>query len=264
MIVNSTTSRSNHVKTGAAAAVPAGNIRRKLNRIYHALFKAYGPRNWWPGESPTEIVIGAILTQNTNWKNVEKAIARLRAAGLIDWQALRQVAVPKLAEIIRPAGYHNLKARRLNNFVDWLFERFEGRLERLREIPIDDLRAQLLQVNGIGPETADAILLYAVGLPTFVVDAYTGRVARRHGLIEHGHDYAALKSVFEENLPRDLKLYNEFHALLVEVGKRHCGPDASCTGCPLARFSGARIKGPAGSPRSSRARKARIAAGTTR
>lgn len=204
--------------------------------MFEAMLRAYGPRHWWPGDSPDEIVIGAILTQNTSWKNVERAITRLKSADMIDWIALEEADEKHLAETIRPAGYHNLKAKRLKNFARWLRERYESRLDCLKQHPLDELRKELLSVNGIGPETADSILLYALEKPTFVVDAYTGRIARRHGLIDTHHDYASLKAVFETHLPRSVSLYNEYHALLVEVGKRHCGPTAKCDGCPLARF----------------------------
>jgi endonuclease III related protein len=207
-----------------------------LQEFYAELYRAYGPQHWWPGESPTEIVIGAILTQNTNWQNVEKAIAQLQAAGMIDWAALREVAIERLAELIRPAGYYNVKARRLKNFVGWLWEHYDGDLERLRDVPQERLREELLGVNGIGRETADSILLYALDRPSFVVDAYTARLARRHRLIDEEADYERLKALFEDALPADEKLFNEYHALIVAVGKRHCKSKAQCAGCPLEAF----------------------------
>lgn len=181
-------------------------------------------------------MIGAILTQNTNWGNVERAIENLRSAGMIDWAALRDVEHHWLAELIRPAGYFNVKARRLKNFVDWLWGQYGGDLERLRDVPLETLREKLLSVNGIGRETADSILLYALERPTFVVDAYTARIALRHGLIDEDADYERLKAVFEEGLERDVQLFNEYHALIVAVGKRHCRPTARCEGCPLEGF----------------------------
>ncbi len=210
----------------------AGGVRE----FYEALMAAYGPQGWWPGQSATEIVIGAILTQNTNWGNVERAIENLRSAGMIDWAALRDVEHHRLAELIRPAGYFNVKARRLKNFVNWLWGHYGGDLERLRDVPLETLREKLLSVNGIGRETADSILLYALERPTFVVDAYTARFALRHGLIDEDADYERLKAVFEEGLERDVQLFNEYHALLVAVGKRHCRPTARCEGCPLEGF----------------------------
>ena len=208
-----------------------------LQEFYAELHRAYGPQHWWPGESPTEIVIGAILTQNTNWKNVEKAIAQLRSAGLIDWAALRDIEIELLAELIRPAGYYNVKAKRLKSFVAWLWERYEGDLARLRDVPLERLREELLSVNGIGRETADSILLYALERPSFVVDAYTARLARRHRLIDEDADYERLKALFEDALPVDVSLFNEYHALIVAVGKRHCKSRAQCAGCPLEAFA---------------------------
>lgn len=210
---------------------------RPLRQWYDALLAAYGPQGWWPGESPTEIIVGAILTQNTNWRNVEKAIDALRQARLIDWQALRDVPIAKLAQLIRPAGYFNVKAKRLKAFVDWLWQRHEGRLESLDKIPLDQLREDLLEVKGVGPETADSILLYALNRPSFVIDAYTRRVAVRHALApKDDAPYEKLKAAFEAELPRETALFNEYHALIVAVGKRHCGPTAKCEGCPLAAF----------------------------
>lgn len=207
-------------------------------REYHdALFAAYGPQGWWPGESPTEIAIGAILTQNTNWKNVERAIENLRQAGLVDWAALRDIPIDRLAVLIRPAGYFNVKSRRLKNFVRWLWGHHRGDLSNLAALPRDEARRQLLSVNGIGPETADSILLYALEQPTFVVDAYTRRVLVRHGHVPPGADYEVMKRLFEGSLPRETRLFNEYHALIVAVGKRHCKPAARCQGCPLEAFS---------------------------
>lgn len=228
-------SRRNH-RTETGRSLPSRTIKKRLTAFYEALLSAYGPQRWWPGESATEIVIGAILTQNTNWKNVEKAIASLRQSGLIDWNRLRDVEESRLAGLIRSAGYHNLKAKRLLNFVRWLWDRYGGDLANTSRIETRQLREELLGINGVGPETADSILLYALDRPTFVVDAYTGRIARRHGLITTGHDYEALKRVFEKNVPQDRQLFNEYHALIVQVGKNHCGPTARCEGCPLAGF----------------------------
>jgi endonuclease III related protein len=208
----------------------------ELTRFYEALYEAYGPQHWWPGETATEIAIGAILVQNTNWQNVEKAIARLRDAELLSWTALYKVPMAELAELIRPAGYYQVKARRLKNLVIWLCEEHGGDLENLRNLSLPELRGQLLAINGVGPETADSILLYALERPTFVVDTYTARVAFRHRLIDGETDYYQLKAVFEDNLPEDVHLLNEYHALLVAVGKRHCRPRAQCAGCPLERF----------------------------
>lgn len=212
------------------------NAAATLREFYDALFRAYGPQHWWPGRTRTEIAVGAILTQNTNWRNVEKAIDRLREAGCLEWDALRAIDAGSLAELIRPAGYYNIKSRRLKNFVDWLFREHDGAFERLAELSVEELRAELLGINGIGPETADSIILYALDAPTFVVDAYTARIARRHGLIDDDADYHQLKALFEDNLPQDVALFNEYHALIVAVGKAHCRTRARCEGCPLVDF----------------------------
>lgn len=216
----------------------SSNASQVLQRFYEALYTAYGPQHWWPGETPTEVAIGAILVQNTNWQNVEKAVARLRAEGLLNWRALHESPVETLAELIHSAGYYKVKSRRLKNFAKWLCEEQGGDLESLAgpARSRETLREELLGVNGIGPETADSILLYALNLPTFVVDAYTARVVRRHGLIDDDLDYHQLKALFEDNLPDDVQLFNEYHALLVAVGKRHCRPRACCEGCPLEPF----------------------------
>lgn len=207
-----------------------------LRQFYDSLHGAYGPQGWWPGETPTEVAIGAILVQNTNWQNVEKAIARLRAAEMLDWRTLSDLPTDELAELIRPAGYYQVKARRLKNLVKWLCEEHAGDLERLRSSArsVEAIREELLGVNGIGPETADSIVLYALNLPTFVVDAYTARIVGRHGLIgPEAVDYAELKALFEDHMPQDPQLFKEYHALLVAVGKKHCLPQPRCAGCPL-------------------------------
>lgn len=183
-----------------------------------------------------EIVVGAILTQNTNWRNVEKAIRQLRAEGLLDWTALRDVSAEDLARHIRPTGYYRLKARRLKNFITWLWEEHGGNFDGLRATKLPDLRRMLLGINGIGPETADSILLYALDRPTFVVDAYTARIICRHGLCDPDAGYGELKSLFEDNLPASARLFNEYHALIVSLGKQHCRPRAQCDGCPLEAF----------------------------
>jgi len=217
----------------------AGDTTALLRQFYEALHAAYGPQGWWPGETPTEVAIGAILVQNTNWQNVEKAIARMRAAGMLDWSALDSLPVEELAELIRPAGYYQVKARRLKNLARWLCAEYGGELESLRRSArsTDSIREELLGINGIGPETADSILLYALEQATFVVDTYTARVVGRHGLIgPEAVDYGELKALFEDHLPRETEFFKEYHALLVAVGKRHCRPQARCEGCPLEAF----------------------------
>jgi endonuclease-3 related protein len=207
-----------------------------LTEIYRLLRDAFGPQHWWPGETPFEIITGAILTQNTNWINVEKAIANLKSADRLTPGRLYQLDLSQLAELIRPAGYYNIKAKRLKNFLDWLFDNYDGKLTKLESIGTDQLRAELLAIKGVGRETADSILLYALGRPVFVVDAYTARIAVRHGLIEPGADYEQLRELFESNLPRDAQLFNEYHALLVRAGKEFCKPKGKCPGCPLEKL----------------------------
>lgn len=212
------------------------NKAKTIIKIYQKMFDALGPQQWWPGETPFEIVIGAILTQNTNWSNVEKAIKNLKTAGRLSPEGIYEVSVAELAQLIRPSGFFNVKATRIKTFITWLFSRYEGSLPRMFNRDLQSLRDELLSVRGIGPETADSILLYAGNLPTFVVDAYTHRILSRHGFISEESTYDEMKSFFEENLPRDVKLFNEYHALLVNIGKRFCKPKKVCEPCPLRDF----------------------------
>jgi len=207
-----------------------------LTEIYELLHEAFGPQHWWPGETPFEVVVGAILTQNTSWANVEKAIANLKSGGYLTPEGLYRIGAAELAELIRPAGYYNIKATRLKSFLDWLFDNYGGQLTTLESVATGQLRSELLAIKGIGRETADSILLYALGRPVFVVDTYTSRIMSRHGLIDAGTDYEQLRELFESNLPEDTKLYNEFHALLVRAGKDFCKPKAKCPGCPLEKL----------------------------
>lgn len=210
---------------------------KKLMHIYQLLWRRYGPQHWWPGQSRLEVIVGAILTQNTNWSNVEKAIGNLKAAMCLSEERLHNMDTSRLAELIRPAGYYNVKARRLKNFLDWLFVNFNGQLEKLENLDTEVLRSELLSIKGIGPETADSILLYAFGKNVFVIDAYTWRVVSRHGVIQADADYEQLRQLFESNLPDDNQLFNEYHALLVRVGKEYCRPKAKCQRCPLEKLS---------------------------
>jgi endonuclease III related protein len=211
-------------------------ITEQLTEIYQQLFDCFGPQSWWPGETQFEIITGAILTQNTNWANVEKAIANLKSAHLMTPEKLYHLNISQLAELIRPAGYYNIKASRLKNFLSWFFNNYDGQLANLENLDTDRLRAELLAIKGVGQETADSILLYAFGRPVFVVDAYTARVAVRHGLIEPDADYEHLRDLFQSNLPQDVQLFNEFHALLVRLGKEFCRPNAKCPNCPLEKL----------------------------
>lgn len=205
-----------------------------IRPVYERLFAHYGPQRWWPGDTPLEIIVGAVLTHNTNWRNVERAIQNLRAECALEPRALLALDAEELAELIRPAGYYRVKAGRLRNVMRMIVEEYDGSLDVMFATPQDELRRRLLQVNGVGAETADCILLYAGQLPSFVIDAYTQRVVKRHGWIEFEADYHALQETFESGLPREAALYNEYHALLVQVGKDFCGPTPRCEKCPLA------------------------------
>ncbi len=207
--------------------------RGQLMDIYQRLFDRYGPQDWWPGQGPFETIIGAILTQNTNWKNVEKAIANLIAHDALSPGKLRNLNVETLAQLIRPSGYFNQKAQRLKRFVGWLFEKHDGSVENLSALPTSTLREQLLSLKGIGPETADSICLYAFDKPIFVVDAYTARIFGRHGFLEPGCGYQEIQELFHGGLTHDSQLFNEYHALIVRCGKEYCKRKPVCNGCPL-------------------------------
>lgn len=205
-----------------------------LIETYDRLLATFGPQNWWPGESPFEIMVGAVLVQNTAWRNVERAIENLREANLMTPPALYAVPLAELAELIRPAGYYQVKTKRLRNLLKFVIEEFDGLLGAMFATNHSTLREQLLSIHGIGPETADAILLYAGGQPTFVVDTYAHWVLARHGWIGYDASYHEIKDLFESTLPQDAQLYNEYHALLVRVGKEYCKKSApKCAECPL-------------------------------
>ena len=207
--------------------------------IYRALSRAYGPLHWWPARTRFEVIVGAFLTQNTSWKNVEIALRNLRRAGALNLDAIRRIPQSELEQLIRPSGYYRQKATRLKNFVAYLDERYAGSLNRMFSRPLEVLRPELLQLNGVGPETADAILLYAGKLPVFVVDAYAKRVFERHRLIKAGEKYEQVRALVETALKTEepgselAEHYNEFHAQLVQVGKDFCGTAAKCERCPL-------------------------------
>ncbi len=205
-----------------------------LQEIYDSLFSTYGPQHWWPAKSRFEVILGAILTQNTNWKNVERAIANLREADLLKYENLREVPSQRLAELVRPSGYFNIKAERLHAFCRFLQREYKGNLRKMFREKTEDLREKLLSVKGIGPETADSILLYAAKRPVFVVDAYTRRVLSRHGLCRETASYEEIQALFMENLDGDVQMFNEYHALFVQVGKLHCTPKPRCAECPLS------------------------------
>jgi endonuclease III related protein len=205
----------------------------RVRDVYDRLLAHRGPLSWWPGESAFEIAIGAILTQNTAWTNVEKALAQLRERGLLSFAALHSLSIAELAPLIRSAGYHNVKARRIRAFLEFLDREYGGRMASMRRDDLEVLRAKLLGVSGIGPETADCIVLYAAGLPTFVVDAYTRRIFSRLGMIRGDEPYDTLRERFEASLPRDAALFNEYHAQIVMLGKDACRKEPRCAACPL-------------------------------
>lgn len=208
-------------------------MEHKLADIYDRLFTAFGPQRWWPGDTPFEVAVGAILTQNTNWTNVEKAILNLKQARSLNARKIHAMPVRKLAALIRPAGYFNVKARRLKNFIAFLIEEYGGSMLTMAKAGPENIREQLLAVNGIGPETADSIILYALGHPVFVIDAYTRRIFSRHKILGPRASYDAYQELFHENLEQDASLYNEYHALLVRLAKEHCRTRPLCAGCPL-------------------------------
>lgn len=247
---------------------------KQIGAYYLALFRSWGPQNWWPARSRFEVIVGAYLTQNTAWTNVEKALANLRAAGLLNAKGIRRASLAELERLIRPSGYFRQKAKRLKTFVDFLDRRYGGSLTRLFSRPTAELREELLQLNGVGPETADSILLYAGNHPTFVVDAYTRRILARHAVLPEEAPYEDVRQLFERALAplaqsvdesgnssaqqlakglRDaahapspmsaakrtalVQIYNEMHGLIVGVGKDYCRKSqAHCDGCPLQTF----------------------------
>ena len=208
--------------------------RTVIATIYDRLIEAAGPRGWWPGEGRDEIIIGAVLTQNTAWRNVEKALDNLKAAKLCRLSSLARRRAETIARLIVPSGYFNLKARRLKSVARFFAPGGRERFDELSTWPTEKLREALLGVWGVGPETADSILLYALGRPSFVIDAYTMRVARRHGLCNDKTTYAQAQRLFSEALPTQLQLFNEYHALVVWVGHRFCKPKPLCSRCPLS------------------------------
>lgn len=209
-------------------------ITRQLLEMYRRLVQHLGPQQWWPAETPFEVMVGAVLTQNTNWRNVERAIANVKARAPFTPHALYALPPAELASLIRPAGYFNIKTKRLRHFLEFFLTSYHGEVEQMRAQPLESLRAELLRVSGIGPETADSILLYALGKLTFVVDAYTHRILRRHYLSPVETTYDELQSLFHEHLPAEVVHFNEYHAVIVAAGKRWCRktrPD--CAHCPL-------------------------------
>ena len=202
-------------------------------KVFRTLARELGPQHWWPAESPFEVMVGAMLVQNTAWKNVERALDNLRAADLLAPFRLAEVAEEELAELIRPAGYYRVKAKRLRHLLAFIVERFAGSIDAMRAVPVSVMRRELLAIHGVGPETADSILNYALGQPALVVDAYTLRIWTRHGWIHPRADYHGLQAEVARGLPADAQTYNELHALIVSVGHHWCKRTPKCESCPL-------------------------------
>lgn len=208
--------------------------RQVLLKIYRALRRHFGHRHWWPGETPFEVIVGAVLTQNTAWTNVEKAIENLKKEKVLSLAGLHQISDARLAQWIRPAGYFNVKAKRLKNMIEFL-RRYRN-LAALFRGKTEGLRKELLEINGVGEETADSILLYAGRQPSFVVDAYTRRVFERHRYLKGGEEYGDIQKMFMKFLPKRVSLYNDYHAQIVEVGKTYCRKTPHCNSCPLRSY----------------------------
>ena len=213
--------------------MPQTATGRRLLSLYRHLFRHFGPQRWWPARSRFEIIVGAILTQNTAWANVERAIAAMRGAHLLNPRGIDAVPQEQLAQLIRSSGYYNMKAKCLKQFTQFLQTRYSGSVQRMCRAELQSVRPELLGISGIGEETADSILLYAGGRPIFVVDAYTRRVLERHGLSTVKTPYGEVQRLFMTHLPANPTLFNEYHALLVAVGKTYCRKTPRCDSCPL-------------------------------
>ena len=206
-----------------------------LTKVYTTLIESFGPQRWWPGETPFEIMVGAVLTQNTNWSNASRAIDNIKAAGLLDPKKLlcNQRKVPQL---VKPSGFYRLKGKRLLALCDYFVAKYQANVKKMKKRNLGSLRNELLTIKGIGKETADSILLYALDRPVFVVDAYTRRIFSRHGYFTYDAPYDKIRLLFEHNLPRKSKIYNELHALLVKLGKTRCKKNEPlCSTCLLQR-----------------------------
>jgi endonuclease-3 related protein len=204
-----------------------------LQNAFDVLYSALGPQDWWPGESPFEVMVGAILVQNTSWRNVARALQKIKDEDLLEPDRLYALPEEELAEILRSVGYYRIKARRLRNLLRVIVEEFGGSVERLLSLETHALRETLLAVSGVGPETADSIVLYAAQKPSFVVDTYTHRIFARHGWIDYASGYYEIKDYCESELPQEVQVYNELHALLVHVGHHWCKKVPRCDECPL-------------------------------
>jgi endonuclease-3 related protein len=207
---------------------------KKLNNIFEILYNTFGPQHWWPGDSPFEVAVGAILTQNTNWSNVKKAIENLKKYKLLEPYKIYKIDHKKLSELIKSSGYYTIKAKRLKSFIDFLIKEYNGKIESMNNEDTLLLRKKLLSINGIGKETADSILLYAINKPIFVIDTYTKRILSRHGISKDKDSYDYYQNLFHKSLKKDVKLFNEYHALIVKVGKTFCKSKRPlCDQCPL-------------------------------
>ncbi len=218
-----------------AVMLASGNddMKDRLLSIFDTLLNTFGRREWWPGDTPLEIMVGAVLTQNTSWKNVEKAIASLKEGGVMSLPALHEISHAELARLIRSSGFYNIKAGRLKNLVNVIYDEYNGNISHLKSYDAVYIRRRLLAVDGIGKETADSIVLYALEKPVFVIDAYTKRFAGNHGLLSDPGGYDELQSFFIEHLPLDTYLFNEYHALIVCLCQQYCRKVPQCRGCPL-------------------------------
>jgi len=211
--------------------------KKILYSIYQKLYRAFGPQHWWPGDTPFEIAIGAILTQNTNWTNVEKAIQNLKRNKALSARALHNIPLRELAELIRPTGYFNIKAKRLKAFIEFLMNHYHGSMKNMKHEDIVSLREELLSIHGVGRETADSMILYALDKPIFVIDAYTKRVLSRHSIMDYKDSYDTFQALFHASLKKDVRLFNEYHALFVMVGKTFCKrQNPLCEKCPLNKM----------------------------
>jgi endonuclease-3 related protein len=228
-------------KVGLKAGITVAQMRELLQDLYEKLWQAFGPQGWWPGETPFEVALGAILTQNTNWRNVARVIADLKDDGSLDHRILREMPEAELARRLRPVGYYNIKAKRVKNFLAFFADRHQDSMFSMAQKDLEVLRAELLAIKGIGPETADSILLYGLDKPTFVVDAYTFRILSRHDVVMETLSYEELRQVFMDHLPAEVALYQEYHALLVRLGKEFCRPRPRCDECPLLKWPSAGI-----------------------
>jgi len=204
----------------------------KIMNVYNKLFKYFGPQHWWPAETRFEVVVGAILTQNTAWKNVEKAIKNLKKEKMLNCKKIANMDIKKLEKMVQPSGFYKQKAERLKKFCEYLDKNYDSNLNMFFNRSPDEIRTELLSLNGIGNETADSILLYAGEKLKFVIDAYTVRMCERTG-IKKVKTYHQLQNFFEKNLPKNIELYKEFHALIVELGKNFCRKKPGCDGCPV-------------------------------